>query len=264
MWGPLVLAGDLGPRRDGRGDTQGDGRSDERGRPVAPALVAAGRPLDEWVVPSGRPGNFRVVGVARAIETPPGAAAPAGADVALAPFYRTHGRTYSVYFDVLTPAEFGARAARAAEERERVRRLERATVAFVQPGDPAAEQRFNYRSDPTNRPVIRSTGRTARGGAGWFSFDLSVDATGDVALVVTHLNDLALPVLATFDVLVDGTVVGRYAPNRAASAYWDAWHDVPAALVRGKSTITVRFQAAPDGRVVPVYGVRVVRAKEAR
>ena len=36
------------------------------------------------------------------------------------------------------------------------------------------------------------------------------------------------------------------------------------ALVRGKQTVTVRFQAAPDSRVVPVYGVRVVRAKEAR
>src|SRR5262249_23940312 len=36
MWGPLVLTGDLGPRREGRGDTQGDGRSDEAGRPEAP------------------------------------------------------------------------------------------------------------------------------------------------------------------------------------------------------------------------------------
>jgi CO/xanthine dehydrogenase FAD-binding subunit len=74
----------------------------------------------------------------------------------------------------------------------------------------------------------------------------------------------ALPVLAAFDVLVDGTVVGRYSPNRAASAYWDAWYDVPAALVRGKTKITVRFQAAPDSRVVPIYGVRIVRAAEAR
>jgi hypothetical protein len=39
---------------------------------------------------------------------------------------------------------------------------------------------------------------------------------------------------------------------------------IPAALLSGKRTITVRFQAAPDARVVPVYGVRVVRTKDAR
>jgi hypothetical protein len=272
MWGPLVLAGDLGPRRERRGDTGGDGRRNEGGRPVPPALVAAGRPLDEWIVPSGKPGNFRAIGVARPLATDPtdttarvaGGAGGAGNDVALAPFYRTHGRTYSVYFDVLTPADYDVRLARAATDRERLRRLEQATVAFVQPGDTVTEQTFAYRSEPADRPVIRTRGRTARGGPGWFSFDVLVEPNTDMALVITHLNDLGLPVLGNFDVLVDGTRLAHYSPNRDASAYWDAWYDIPAALLSGKRTITVRFQAAPDARVVPVYGVRVVRTKDAR
>lgn len=269
MWGPLVLAGDLGPRRERRGDTGGDGRRDERGRPVPPALVAAGRLLDEWIVPSGKPGNFRAIGVARPLATDARdatvrGAGGAGGDVALAPFYRTHGRSYSVYFDVLTPPEFDARVARAATERERLRRLEQATVAFVQPGDTVTEQTFAYRSEPTDRPVIRTRGRTARGGPGWFSFDVPIEANADMALVITHLNDLGLPVLGNFDVLVDGTRLGHYSPNRDASAYWDAWYDIRPTLLSGKRKITVRFQAAPDARVVPVYGVRVVRTKDAR
>jgi hypothetical protein len=31
-----------------------------------------------------------------------------------------------------------------------------------------------------------------------------------------------------------------------------------------KSKITVRFQAPPEGRVVPIYGVRIVRAAQAK
>ena len=80
----------------------------------------------------------------------------------LAPFYRTHGRTYSVYFDVLTAPEFEARVAARAAEAAREERLERATVAFVQPGRTADEQAFNYRSDPPTRPVAHSNDRIGR------------------------------------------------------------------------------------------------------
>ncbi|HJQ22005.1 MAG TPA: beta-L-arabinofuranosidase domain-containing protein [Gemmatimonadaceae bacterium] len=253
MWGPLVLAGDLGPRREGRGDTQGDGRTDESDRPEAPTLIGADKALDSWITPAATPGDFRIVGVARSIAT--NRALP---DVALAPFYRTHGRTYSVYFDVVTESELQARVAAAAAERERVRRVDAATLALVQPGDAGSEQSFGYRSDPADRPVNRRERRPARGGAGWFSYDVPVDPNANVSLVVTYFNDVGLPLLADFDILVDGTRVARYAPNDAAS-WWDATYDVPVALTRGKSHVTVRFQAAKDGRIVPVYGLRVVR-----
>lgn len=93
MWGPLALAGNWGPRREGRAIV-----------PPVPVLVAGGRPISEWLVPGARPGDFVASGVARV----PGQATPA-ADVMLGPFYRTHRRRYSVYFDVLTPAEFEAK-----------------------------------------------------------------------------------------------------------------------------------------------------------
>ena len=45
-----------------------------------------------------------------------------------------------------------------------------------------------------------------------------------------------------------------------AVGYWDATYPVPATLVRGKTKVTVRFQATPPGRIAPVFGVRMVRA----
>jgi DUF1680 family protein len=84
MWGPLVLAGNLGPRREGRSAPA----------IVAPTLEPGKRSVDEWVLPAGRPGDFTLSGVTRA----PGATGLG--DLAVAPFYRTQRRTYSVYFDI--------------------------------------------------------------------------------------------------------------------------------------------------------------------
>jgi hypothetical protein len=251
MWGPLVLAGDLGPRHE---------RNDSAPRIVAPALVAADRPIEQWVVASGaRVGDFRATGIARAVPRPN----DQPADVSLTPFYRTHGRTYSVYFDILTTREFDARVASRAADAERQRRLESATIALVQPGEPAAEKTFNYRSEPADRPVTRTNSRTGRGGVGWFSFDVPVEPSSDMAVVVTYHNDLGLPVLANFEILADGTSIARYSPNRSAAGFWSEIYRVPAALVRSKRTVTVRFQAGAEGRIAPVYGVRVIRMKDA-
>jgi hypothetical protein len=251
MWGPLALAGDLGPRREGRNAPE----------PPIPVLVAADRPVTEWVAPNGaRAGDFRAVQVARV----PGQVAGAGpGDVSLAPFYRTHERTYSVYFDVLTPPEFDARVSAIAAERARVRRLEAATVSMVRIGEMTSEREANYQSDPSNRPVQGAGGRASRGGTGWFSFDLPVDASTDMAVVVTYFNEAGLPPQAgNFEVLVEGTPIGRFEPNATATGFYDGQYAVPASLVSGKSRVTVRFQAAPNGRIAPVFGVRTVRAKE--
>jgi hypothetical protein len=96
MWGPLVLAADWGPRLEGR--------AARTAAPPVPKLVTNGAPVTEWVVPGARPGDFHAVHVARVTGD---SAAPG--DVALVPFYRSRGRRYSIYFDVVTQAEFDAK-----------------------------------------------------------------------------------------------------------------------------------------------------------
>ena len=249
MWGPLVLAGDDGPRREGRRNAPPP--------PPVPEHADDNTPLDSWVVPRGtQQGDFKARNVARVL----GQSGAAG-DVSLAPFYRTQERSYSVYFDVLTPADFDARGAAMAAEREKARRLEAATVAFVQPGEMQPERDYNYQSDPADRPAARTGGRGSRAGTGWFSFDLPVDASAPMAVIVTYFNEVGLPaLLADFDILVDGTKIGSYTPNETASGFYPAQYAVPAGLVAGKTKVTVRFQANGASRIVPVCGVRIVRS----
>jgi len=85
MWGPLVLAGDLGPERRREND-RGAGYT----QPRVPVFVAAERPVAEWLKPvPDKPGHFRTDGVGRE------------RDVDFVPFYRLHRRTYAVYWDLV-------------------------------------------------------------------------------------------------------------------------------------------------------------------
>jgi hypothetical protein len=219
-------------------------------------LLGGDRPVNEWVAPAPNAGDFNVPQAGRLPDAP-----TKPVDVSLTPFYRTHRRTYSVYFDVLTPAELDARAASIAAERERVHQMELATVGVVQPGEMQPERDYNYQSDPADRPVGRTNGRGNRGGMGWFAFDMPIDPATSMALVVTYLNEVGLPpTLGNFQVVVDGTLIATFAPNAVASGFYDARYVIPPDLTRGRSKVTVRFQAAPGGRIASVFGVRTVRA----
>jgi hypothetical protein len=82
-----------------------------------------------------------------------------------------------------------------------------------------------------------------------------------MALIVTYFNEAGLPApLADFDVLIDGTKIAHYEPNQSASGFYPAQYAMPSTLVAGKTKATVRFQANGGSRIVPVCGVRMVRA----
>ena len=163
----------------------------------------------------------------------------------------------------MTPAEFDDRSATMTAEAERRRKITAATVSTIQPGDAQAEKEYNYQTSDVNRPAPRASGRTSRAGGGWFSYDLPVDPTTEMALIITYFNEVGLPpTTATFDISVDGTVVGSFQQNLRASGYYDEMYAVPIALTRGKARSTVKFQAAADGRIAPVFGIRIVKAQD--
>ncbi|HKW30719.1 MAG TPA: beta-L-arabinofuranosidase domain-containing protein [Verrucomicrobiae bacterium] len=246
MWGPLVLAGDLGPENR-RG---GYGRRAQQPEEV-PVFVAAAQPVAEWLKPvPGQPGMFRTDGVGRP------------AEVTFKPFYQLPERTYGIYWDLFTPAEWEKKSAELAAEREHQHQLELATVAFVQPGEMQMERDFNEQGEQSWPDRIM--GRPARRGRDWFSFDLPVDPAHPLALVVTYYSDEWRP--RTFDILVDGQRVGEQTVEKGATEphFFDAEYTIPANLVQGKQKVTVRFQATQGNEIAAVFGLRVIRADKAR
>jgi uncharacterized protein len=242
VWGPLVLAGDLGPQPPR--STDGDGDGPETATLESPVLVTD-RPIAEWLKPvAGQPGSFRTAGV--------------DADVTLAPFYRTHRRIYTGYWDLLTPAENVERLKTIEAERERTRALEAGTITYLAPTDASIERAHNQQGEETS--IIRTSGRPGRRAARWFSYDLSVADQMPAALVVTYNRDNRRA--RTFEILVNGQRIAEESfAFDSESRFYDREYALPASLVQGKSTLTIRFQATGTNEAAPVYGLRLTRAE---
>ena len=238
LWGPLVLAGDVGEE-----DWSGRNRDDLS---VVPVFVTNDRDVSEWLQPvTNKPGAFHTVGVGHERE------------VDFVPFYRLHRRAYAVYWDLYNQAEWAQRAASIAASREAHRRLEAATVAYAQPGEMQPERDFNQQGEDSEPE--RVMGRASRRGTKWFSFDLPVDPAHPMAVVVTYYSDEWRK--RTFDILVDGQKVGDQVVEKGEQPhFFDGTYAIPAELVKGKTKVTVRFQATHGNEIAGVFGVRMIRA----
>ena len=245
LWGPLVLAGDLGAEGDRRG-RGGVGHPFED----VPVFVSAERPVGDWLKPiSDKPNCFRTAGVGK------------DRDVDFVPFYRLHRRTYGIYWDLFTPAEWDKHSAQIAAEREKQRKLEAATVAYVQPGEMQAERDANMQGEGTE--PVRVMSRSGRRGSKWFSFDLAVDPAPPMALVVTYNHDEWQE--RTFEILVDGKRVAEQTiARRGPLQFYDVEYALPVEALKGKPKVTVKFRATQGKEIGAVYGLRVIRADAAR
>src|SRR6185503_11976201 len=246
LYGPLVLAGELG--REGLSDEVRYGPGVPPMRrvppPEVPALVADdGKLLARVKRAPGAPLSFRTEGVGRP------------RDVTLIPFYRAADERYTVYWNLLTPAEWDAhRSARDAAGRRR-QALADATVDAVNVDDPASESGHGYRGEATEQGSFEGRKvREARGG--WFSYDLRVRPDQPMSLVFTYRG--AEGRTRRFDVLVDGERVATKTVEYHPTELLDAEYAIPEALTRGKERVTVRFQTAPDVVSASISEVRVV------
>ena len=242
LWGPLVLAGKLGTEDNPAQAGDKDGRDPH----AVPVFVSAGRPVDEWLKPvAGQPGVFRTVGVGRDRE------------VEMVPFYQLHRHRYAAYWDLFTPASWLEKSAEIARQRERQLKLEAATVAFAQPGEMQPERDFHQQGEDTTPD--RVMGRACRRASKWFSFDLPVDATKPMAMVVTYTRDEWRK--RTFNILIDKEILGEQTIEaRGPQQFFDIEYLIPAEHVRDKKKVTICFQATGGNEVAAVFGLRMIRA----
>ncbi|MDZ7739267.1 MAG: DUF6805 domain-containing protein [Bacteroidales bacterium] len=164
MHGPVVLAGDLGPERD----------PEAYDPTYVPVLITENRPPEEWLTPvDGEPNTFIMSDVGQP------------RDVKLKPFFETHNRRYSIFWDIFTKEEWKDRQEEYRLKEERRKELEQATVDYAQPGEMQPERNHNFKDSDSR--VVRFRGRAGRESrGGWFSFNMKILADSPVTLVVDY------------------------------------------------------------------------------
>ena len=242
MYGPIVLAGDLG--KEGLShDAQYGPSAPQLGRvkPVeVPAFIGKVKDALAKVKPvAGKPLTFRTSSLARP------------QDVTLLPFYKVFEQRYTVYWKVYTAAEWEKIHADLMAAEARRKEVEGHTIDAVKVNDQQSEREHNFQAEQANQ------GQGGRGARRWISYDLKVAPDKPMTLVCTYRGSEGRR--RAFDILVDGEKVAAQTLEIHPTETFDFEYPLPEALTRGKQKITVKFQAQPDAALGMVLDVRVAQ-----
>lgn len=236
MYGPLVLAGDLGEVRDPAAN-----------EPMYVPVIMAGREnLNEWLIPvEDRVNTFMMTGAGQP------------RDVELKPFYSTHDRRYTIFWDLFTQEEWEALQEEYKRREEYRLDLESRTIDFAQPGEMQPERDHNFQGE--NSTPTRYNGRAGRESrGGWFSFDMKVNPDSPNSLVVDYWG--GFPGSKTFDIEVNDKVIAtENISNKKDGEFIDVTYEIPEELTAGKFKVTVKFRAHEGHTAGPLYGIRIIK-----
>ena len=227
LYGPLVLAGDLGPAAD-------------PWHGPAPALVGSG--FSERIVPANEAATFKTDGIVRP------------ADLLLRPFTFQYERNTAVYFRRFTEAAWAEEQVALAAEQSRLEQLRERSADIVNLGDAQAEKQHALQSKISYAVIYRGrSGRDARSG-GFFECTLRTKP-GPLTLQAVYWGEERD---RRFAIYIDGELLAREQLSGAlAGNFFERDYPISANLYAGKSALRVRFEPEPGVSAGPVFGLRL-------
>ena len=240
MYGPLVLAGELGPVDDPKAEDL----------MYVPILVTSGKPVEQWVKPvTGKLNTFEFTGIGRP------------RDVVLYPFHNMHEKRYTIYWDIFTEQEWAEKQ----KEYERIQKeqvdLQARTVDYVQPGDRQSEADHNLQSENSNASRGRRGPRSRHARKdGWFSYDLKVIPNETLVLRVTYSGSVNK---REYDIIVDGQKIDEQTQQRNINRnLFDVDYRLPSELLKNKNKVTIKCLARLERAISSVFGIRMLKEKK--
>ncbi|MFK4474443.1 DUF1680 family protein [Paenibacillus sp. RC73] len=242
MYGPLVLAGDLGPVEQ---------ESNEE-HLLASVLVGATDSLTSKLVPDGnKPNVFRMndLGYVR--------------DLELRPFYQMYDRSYTVYWDLFSKEEWTSTEAEYRTALAYQLQLEQLTVDVVQPAEMQPERDHAFAGEHVSLGSIYNRKYRDTWPGGWFSFVMKILPDEPVHLAVTYLKD-ADRSHRDFDIIADGQILEEGKLESEEMNKFETFvYELPLSVTAQKDEVTIQFKAHPLGKVAKVAGLRVIRHSNA-
>jgi len=181
-------------------------------------------------------------------------------DVVLKPFFRLHDSRYMMYWMYMTEEEYTILSQGGDPSAE----LHNRTVDRVMPAEQQSEAEHNLQTSG-----YASTGmmngeyyRMTREAAGWFQYRMSTEGRTDLTLLVRYWgNEVGA---RTFDINIDGTklVTENTSGKWKKDEFVNVEYAIPANLLTGKTTITVRFVTSGSNYTGGIYGIRLLKPAE--
>jgi len=247
MYGPLVLAGELGTK-DMPENLCCRHNKQYSGDPVptVPVIVAPSKDPSQWVKRiDGEDLRFKTRNVGKPN------------DVTLIPLGEMHHQRFTVYWKLFTDADWAKEQADRKAAAKLLAELEANTIDKVTPGSPG-EKAHNYKGKGSGSGLaFGGKWRDARGG-GWFSYEMKVSPDKPVSALVKYWGSDAGGRI--FDILVDDKKIATYelaAPK--PGKFIDVKYPIPPKLTKGKKKVTIRFQAHPGRIAGGIFGLRIVK-----
>jgi len=230
MYGPMVLAADLGDAK-------------EKFDCVAPALV--GSDLLASMKPDAQFANFKTSGIGRP------------SDLSIRPFFSQWERRTAVYYKKFTDAEWAKEQTAYAAEQARLKDLQARSVDVMHLGEMQPERDHELRSDISYPVSYRGkNGRDARTG-GFFEFKSKV-VDEPLTLQATYWGQERKRL---FHILIDGTrIASETLGYNKMGEFIERDYPIPQELLKGKSTVTVRFEPEKGHTAGPVFGVLIFKS----
>ncbi len=246
FYGPILLAGTLGSNGMPASDIAA-GQGDLTGVPIpagtVPLLVADGLTLLSNTVPvPGQPLTFQTRGLGQP------------RDVTLIPFYQLQHQRYSVYWKLLSSADWQQFANSNAVAEARI--IDQVSIA-----DPISEAAHN---------LVATNSTTGNyDGLNWRDANENKSSTGSFGYTMAVISNAAMSVACAywgsdsggrvFDILVGGSVIATQTlTNNSPGQFFNMEYAIPSALTAGKTNVIVGFQAHPGQMAGGVFGLQTV------
>lgn len=237
MYGPLVLAGDLGPVND-----------PHAGDPMyVPVFMVDNRNPATWTkAVDGKINAFFTdeVGKPR--------------DVEFEPFYKTHERRYSVYFDLFNKEQWDAYQAEYIAKQEKLRKMEERTIDLFRLGQMQPERDHNFKSEKAWVNQFKHKSYREADRSGWFSFEMDVYAGQPMQLAFEYWG--GFPGSRTFDIFANGTKIAtENISGVKPGEFFFKYYDLPDALTFNGEKVEIKLVPHDGHRAGPLFSARTMK-----
>ena len=169
------------------------------------------------------------------------------AKLVLEPFYQIHDARYMVYWMALSGTQYQTYLdSLAATEKERLA-LQQRTIDFVAPGEQQPEADHNIQSHQSRTGSSSDEFWREAANGGYFSYSMATNRETNIQLMVRYQG--AERGSRKFDIYIDGErlVSEDNTARWKQPGFFNVTYTVPAAMIKDKDRISIKFQSPPQG-----------------